>query len=147
MKQVNWGIIGLGNVAQKFLEGFHGVENSNLLAITSRSKTKTLKFKNQFQIEEKYCCNNYEDLLDCDDIDIIYIALPNSLHYEWIDKCIQKNKKILVEKPSTLNFSQIKTIDEKFDMKNIFFAEAFMYRFHPQILKIIDIIKLLAYYL
>ena len=50
MRKLNWGIIGLGNVAQKFLEGFQGVENSNLLAIASRSKTKRLKFKNKFQI-------------------------------------------------------------------------------------------------
>ena len=49
MRKLNWGIIGLGNVAQKFLEGFHGVENSNLLAIASKSKTKTLKFKRNFK--------------------------------------------------------------------------------------------------
>ena len=36
MRKVNWGIIGLGNIAQKFMEGFTGVENSNLLAIASK---------------------------------------------------------------------------------------------------------------
>ncbi|WP_435114126.1 Gfo/Idh/MocA family protein [Candidatus Pelagibacter bacterium nBUS_36] len=104
MRKLNWGIIGLGNVAQKFLEGFHGAEDSNLLAIASKSKSKILKFKNQFKIKEEFIFNEYEDLLNCKDVDIIYITLPNSLHYEWILKSINKDKKILVEKPATLNF-------------------------------------------
>ena len=52
MRKINWGIIGLGNVAQKFLEGFQGVENSNLLAIASKNKSKILKFKKQFKIKD-----------------------------------------------------------------------------------------------
>ena len=49
-----------------------------------------------------YIFKNYQDLLNCKDVDIVYIALPNNLHYEWVDKCIEKNKKAqevrLVEK-------------------------------------------------
>ena len=141
MKQVNWGIIGLGKIALKFAESFNFTDNARIKGITSKDEKKLEYFKTKFQIEEKYCFKNYEELVDCDEIDIVYIALPNSLHYEWIDKCIEKNKKILVEKPSTLNFLEIEKIDQKFDMKSIFFAEAFMYRFHPQILKVAEIIK------
>ena len=141
MRKLNWGIIGLGNVAQKFLEGFHGVENSNLLAIASKSKTKTLKFKNQFQINEEFVFNKYEDLLNCKDIDIIYISLPNSYHYEWILKSIEKNKKVLVEKPATLNFEEAQKLSEIIKKKNIFFNEGFMYRHDTQIKKVIELIK------
>ena len=141
MKRVNWGIIGLGKIALNFAEGFSFTDNARIKGVTSKDKKKLEYFKAKFQIEEKYCFNNYEELIDCDHIDIVYIALPNSLHYEWINKCIEKNKKVLVEKPSTVNFFQLKKIDQKFDMKNIFFAEAFMYRFHPQILKVAEIIK------
>ena len=108
------------NVAQKFLEGFHGVENSNLLAIASKSKTKTLKFKNQFQINEEFVFNKYEDLLNCKDVDIIYISLPNSYHYEWILKSIEKNKKVLVEKPATLNFEEAQKLSEIIKKKTFF---------------------------
>ena len=44
MKKLNWGVIGLGNIAQKFLEGFSFVRNSNLLAIASKSQSKLSKF-------------------------------------------------------------------------------------------------------
>ena len=141
MKQINWGIIGLGNIALKFAGGFEKVDNDKLIGISSKNKQKLQKFEEEFHIEEKLCFNNYESLIKCKDIDIIYIALPNSLHYEWILKCIKEGKKILTEKPATINFSQINEIKDKISAKNVFFAEAFMYRYHPQITKVIELIN------
>ena len=141
MKQVNWGIIGLGEVAYKFAEAFKKIDNARLLGISSRDHQKLLKFKDDFQIEEKYCFSEYENLLKCEDIDIVYIALPNSLHYNWIIKSIEYNKNILVEKPATINSSQINNIKDKITSKNLLFAEGFMYQYHPQTKKIIDLIK------
>ena len=40
MKKINWGVIGLGNIAQKFLESFSEVKNANLVAIASNDKFK-----------------------------------------------------------------------------------------------------------
>ena len=141
MKQVRWGIIGLGNIALKFAEGFQYTKNAKLLAISSRSKNKLLTFKNKFQIDDNYCFLNYDSLLKCKDLDIIYIALPHSLHHEWVIKSIEKGKNILVEKPATVNFLQMENIKNNLKGKNIFFSEAFMYRYHPQILKVIDLLK------
>ena len=141
MKKVNWGIIGLGKIALQFANGFKFTNNAKLIGVASKNPEKLEKFKKGFQINEKYCFNNYEDLLSSKEIDIIYIALPNSLHCEWIIKCIESNKKILVEKPATLNFDEIISIKNKYDMRNIFFAEGFMYRYHPQIFKIIELLK------
>ena len=141
MKKVNWGIIGLGSIALKFASGFRDVKNANLKGISSKNLNKLNDFKKKFKIKENFCFLDYEKLIDCEDIDIIYIALPHSYHYEWIIKSIKKEKKILVEKPATINFTQIKEIKNYLAGKNIFFAEGFMYRYHPQILKIIDLIN------
>ena len=141
MKQINWGIIGLGNVAYKFAEAFKSINNARLIGISSRDKKKLLKFKDNFEVEEKYCFLEYEDLLKCEDIDIIYIALPNSLHYNWIIKCIEHRKNILVEKPATINLSQITAISDRIKGSSLLFAEGFMYQYYPQTKKIIDIIK------
>ena len=141
MTKLNWGIIGLGNVAQKFLEGFHGAENSNLLAVASKSKTKTLKFKNQFKIKKEFIFDKYEDLLNCKDVDVIYISLPNSYHYEWVLRSIEKNKKVLVEKPATLNFVEAQKLGEIIKKKNLFFNEGFMYRHDSQLKKVVELIK------
>ncbi len=141
MKQVRWGIIGLGNIALKFAEGFQYTKNAKLFAISSRSQNKLLTFKNRFQINDNYCFTNYDSLLACKDLDIVYIALPHSLHHEWVIKSIKKGKNILVEKPATINFLQMENIKNNLKDKNIFFSEAFMYRYHPQIAKVIDLIK------
>ena len=88
MRKVNWGIVGLGNIAEKFADAFQFSKNAKLVAIASLNQKKINKFQDKFQVEEKYCFSSYEKLLSCSDVDIIYIALPNSLHHEWIIKCI-----------------------------------------------------------
>ena len=141
MKKINWGIIGLGNIAQTFSEAFNNANNSKLLAVSSNNNIKLEKFKNRFNINQKYIFSSYEDLLNCEDVDIVYITLPNNLHYNWIIKCIEKNKKILVEKPALMNLSDAKKIENKILGKNLFFTEGYMYRYYPQIKKLIEIIK------
>jgi len=141
MKQVKWGIIGLGGIASKFADGFQFTKNARLFAISSKNENKLLEFKNKFQIDENYCFSNYDSLLECKDLDIVYIALPHSFHHEWVIKSIERGKNILVEKPATVNFSQMENIKNNLKNKNIFFSEAFMYRYHPQISKIIDLLK------
>jgi predicted dehydrogenase len=141
MKQVKWGIIGLGSIASKFADGFQFTKNARLFAISSKNENKLLEFKNKFQIDKNYCFSNYDSLLECKDLDMVYIALPHSFHHEWVIKSIEKGKNILVEKPATVNFSQMENIKNNLKNKNIFFSEAFMYRYHPQIPKIVDLLK------
>ena len=123
----------LGNVAHKFSEAFKDIKNSKLLAAASKDKNNTNIFKEKYNFEDKFLFNTYEELIDCKDVDIIYIALPNFLHHKWTVNCIQNNKNILVEKPATLNLSETNDIKEKLQSKNLFFGEAFMYRYNPQI--------------
>ena len=141
MKQVNWGIIGLGNIAIHIANALKFTTNSRLLGIASKDQSKIAKFKIEFNLDDSYCFNNYENLINCNEIDAIYIALPNSLHCELIKNCIDRNKKILVEKPVTINLLELENIKKEYDTKNIFFAEGFMYRHHPQILKIIELLN------
>ena len=140
MEEINWGVIGLGNIAEKFIEGFKNVENAKLKAIASKNRDKLDKFKKRFNLDENYCFSNYADLIESNDIDIVYITLPHSMHYENILKCFKKNKNVIVEKPAVISLEQIKNLKNNFN-KKIFFAEAFMYRYHPQITKVIELIK------
>tara|TARA_B100000989_G_scaffold163983_1_gene122494 strand:+ start:133 stop:1170 length:1038 start_codon:yes stop_codon:yes gene_type:complete len=141
MKKINWGIIGLGNIAHEFSKAFAETNNARLLAISSKDKNKLKKFKLQYNIDSKFSFNNYQDLINCDEVDIVYIALPNSLHKQWILNAIKNKKNILVEKPATINFSEANEIKDNLKNTNIFFSEAFMYRYHPQIQSVVKIIK------
>ena len=141
MEKINWGILGLGEIAHKFSGGFYQTSNAKLLAISSKNPEKLKNFRDQFKIDEKYSFNNYEDLINCKEVDIIYVALPNSLHHYWAVKSIKSKKHVLVEKPATLNFKEIIDIEKNLINEKLFFGEAFMYRYLPQIKLVLDIIK------
>ena len=137
MKIINWGIIGLGNIAHEFSKAFAKTKNAKLLAIASKDENKLKKFRQQFNVDLKFSFKNYQELIDCDEVDIVYIALPNSLHKQWVLNAIKNKKNILVEKPATINFSEANEIRDHLKKTNIFFSEAFMYRYHPQIQSVI----------
>ena len=138
---VKWGIIGLGNIAFEFAKSFYNSDNADLIAAASTSNEKLIKFKQNFNIEKENLYNSYQKLLENEDIDIVYIALPNSFHFEWILKAIEKNKNILVEKPAFVSLKEAEIIFNHKNLKNIFFGEGYMYRYHPQISEMIKIIK------
>ena len=141
MSEIKWGIIGLGNIAFEFASAFKEIKNSKLLGIASKDTGRLNKFKEHFEIDKNYCFSSYGDLIKNKEIDIVYIALPHNFHFEWINKCIDLKKNILSEKPATINLSQIKIINQKLTKNNIFFAEGFMYSYHPQLPKLIEILN------
>ena len=141
MSEIKWGMIGLGNVAFEFASAFKEIKNSKLQGVASKDIGRLNKFKEHFEIDKNYCFLSYEDLIKNKEIDIVYIALPHNFHFEWINKCIDFKKNILTEKPATINLSQIEIINQKLNKNNIFFAEGFMYRYHPQLSKLIEILN------
>ena len=140
MKKINWGIVGLGNIANKFAEGFSKVDNCSLKGISSKDNDNLNLFKKKFNIEDKFCFNNYKDLISSTDIDIVYIALPNSFHAKNIIACIENNKNVLVEKPAVINFQEFKNIKKIIGQNEAYFTEGFMYRYLPYFSKLKEII-------
>jgi predicted dehydrogenase len=138
---LNWGIIGLGNAAKNFASGFQDSKNSRLIAVASKNDEKLNYFKKNYNLEEKHCYHSYEQILKNDNIDIIYIALPNSLHTEWIKKSATSKKNILVEKPAAIHVNDLESALKEVKNNNIFFIENFLYRSHPQTLKLIKLIE------
>jgi predicted dehydrogenase len=138
---VKWGIIGLGNIAFEFAKSFYNSDNADLIAVASSSNEKLIQFKQKFNIKKENLYNSYQKLLENEEINIVYIALPNSYHFEWILKAIEKNKNILVEKPAFISLKEAEMIFNHKNFKNIFFGEGYMYRYHPQIYEIIKIIR------
>jgi len=131
MTKINWGIIGLGTIAKKFAGGFSNLNNASIKAIASKKKENLDLFKKKFQIQDEFCFENYMDLIFCKDIDIIYIALPNSFHVEYIVEAAKRHKNILVEKPAVTNFKDLKEVKQIISKNNIYFTEGLMYRHLP----------------
>jgi predicted dehydrogenase len=74
------------------------------------------------------------------DIDVIYNSLPNGLHAEWTTIAVRAGKHVLCEKPLTTRVEDVDAIAEAANATGKVVAEAFMYRHHPQTLKVKELI-------
>ena len=130
---MNWGIIGLGNMAKKFALSIRTLNDTKLLGVSSSSFFKRKKFGYRFNIKNKYQFKNNDDFFKCDQIDNVYISTLSNLHHELILKAIDSGKNILCEKPMTMTYAEILEVNEKLEKSKVFFMEAIAYRSHPQI--------------
>lgn len=67
---------------------------------------------------------DYEELLQCDDIDTVYVALPNFLHYEFAKKALLAGKHAIIEKPITANYAELKDLKDIAKEKHLMIFEA-----------------------
>ena len=97
------GIIGSGMIVKEFLTIAHYINDLELDAIYGRvnKKEKLNEVKNTYGINRVY--HDYNELLNSD-IDTVYIALPNNLHFEFAKQALEANKNVIIEKPMTTNY-------------------------------------------
>ena len=88
--------MGPGKIARKFADACGKVDGVELVAVASTNEKRARMFADEFGIE-RIC--SYEEILKREDIDAIYIAVINSLHYDLVKKCLEAGKAILCEKP------------------------------------------------
>jgi len=138
---IKWGVIGLGNMAQKFASSIKETDNAKLIAISSLNSEKLKIFKNNFQVDKKLVFNNYNDLVKCDEIDAVYIATLNNTHLDLIKMCAENKKNILCEKPMSLNIEEAKIAANHIKKFNVMFYEAIAYTSHTQTKVLIDLIN------
>ena len=141
MDKIRWGIIGPGSIAHNFADALKQAYSGELIAIASRTSSKLEEFGNKYQIKEEFRFNDYDALLENENIDAVYIATPHVFHAELSIKAAGKGKHILCEKPGAVNFAEASKVIEKIKEAGVFYKEGFMYRCHPQIPALINIIK------
>jgi len=130
-KQIRWGILSTANIGRKrVIPAIHESHNGVVAAVASRDLQRAQQFAQETDISTAY--GGYQDLIDDPDIDAIYIPTPNSEHMEWSLRCAEANKPTLCEKPLAANAEDAQKMVDAFEERNVLFAEAFMYRFHPQ---------------
>ena len=112
---IKWGILGLGKMAQKFADAIQEVENAKLVSISSLSKQKNELFGKKFNIDENLRFTTYEDLINCKEVDAVYIATINNTHANLIIKSADAGKSILCEKPMAINKEEAKLVFEKLE--------------------------------
>lgn len=132
MGSIKWGVLGTADIAKNCtIPGMVEAENCELYAIAGRSKEKAEQFKDMFGFEKAY--SDYDSLLNDEEVNAVYIPLPNQLHYEWVMKAIKAGKNILCEKPLAPNAKMAAELFKAAKEKGVILMEAFAYLHTPYI--------------
>ncbi|WP_298238782.1 Gfo/Idh/MocA family oxidoreductase [uncultured Algibacter sp.] len=126
---INWGIIGLGNIAHKFTQDLLKVDDAKLYAVASRSEEKANTFASKYNAKKWY--TSYEALTKDPNIDAVYIATPHAFHKENSLLCIENGIAVLCEKPFAMNAEEVLTMISVAKQKNVLLMEALWTYFLP----------------
>jgi len=133
MAKVNWGIIGCGNIAHTFAKSIAHCADAQLIGAASTSMQRANEFATHYSIKGY---ESYQALMQCPNIDAIYIANTHEQHFKSVAQCLTHNKHVLSEKPITVNAQQLITLKELAQQQNRFLMEGVWMRFLPAIVKL-----------
>jgi len=136
---IRWGILGAANIARKrVIPAIQRSTNGRVTAIASRDPGRARSLATGVAIDRVHA--SYEALLADPDIDAIYNPLPNSEHCRWTLAAVAAGKHVLCEKPLALNAAEAEEMVAAAKTAGVVFAEAFMYRFHPRVTRLLELI-------
>lgn len=121
MNTIKWGIVGLGGIAHSFASAFQS-EHAELVGVASRTLQKAYDFSKQYSIPKAY--GSYEQLAYDPEIDIVYLATPNSYHKDNMMMILKAGKHVLCEKAITMTKAELDEVLSYAKEKNLIVAEA-----------------------
>jgi predicted dehydrogenase len=132
MAKVRWGVLSTANIGVKHvIPAMQAGEYCEMVGIASRDLDRARMVATELDMPRAY--GSYEELLADDEIEAVYIPLPNHLHVPWSMKALEAGKHVLCEKPIGLSAEEAeKLVAVSIRYPHLKVMEAFMYRHHPQ---------------
>ncbi len=140
---MKWAILATGTIARKFAGTIRSMvsagEDQQLVACASRSQEKAQTFADEFGIPRAY--GSYEAMAADPDVEAVYIATPNTMHFENAKMCLNSGKHVLCEKPFTTTKADAEALFALAREKGLFIMEGFWIRFLPVHQKMMELIR------
>ena len=128
-------ILGAGGIAIKMAKTLRGMETAEAYAIAARDLGRAEAFAKEYGFTKAY--GSYADMLQDENVDLVYIAVPHTHHYMCAKMCLEAGKHVLCEKPFCVNVDQTKELLAMAEDKKLLLTEAIWTRYMPS-RKIID---------
>ncbi len=119
---LNIGVIGTGSIVEAFLSALEQVEHATCTAIFSRTEANARPLADQYSIP--YVYTSSDEILASAQVDCVYIASPNSLHFEYARRALQEGKHVICEKPFTSHAQELQQLMHQAKQNNLFLFEA-----------------------
>jgi predicted dehydrogenase len=107
-----WGILGTANIARKNWKAIRNAGNAALVAVASRDSERARRFIDECQADvpltpRPAACGSYQELLNRDDIDAVYVPLPTGIRKESVLQAARAGKHVLCEKPCAVSSADL----------------------------------------
>jgi xylose dehydrogenase (NAD/NADP) len=130
MNKVRWGLLSTAHINRRLIPALRASQRGELAAVASRDLDRARNYAQKWDIPAAF--GSYQGMLNSDEIDAVYISLPNHLHAQWAIASMQAGKHVLCEKPIAIKPDEVDRMIEASHETGMTLAEAFMYRHHPQ---------------
>jgi len=124
------GLLSTARINDAILGGATETDRVDVVAVGSRDGERAEAYAREHGLERSH--GSYEALLADDEIDGVYISLPNRLHHEWTLAALDAGKHVLCEKPYSRRPEEVEEAYDRAESTGRVLMEAFMYRHHPQ---------------
>ncbi|MEZ6058188.1 MAG: Gfo/Idh/MocA family oxidoreductase [Planctomycetaceae bacterium] len=143
--EVRWGILGAATIARKNWHAILNTGNGRVTAVASRSVDRASAFINECQSQYPFAtrpapCGSYDELLQRDDVDAVYIPLPTGLRKEWVIKAAQAGKHVVCEKPCGTSASDLTEMIQACQEHNVQFMDGVMYMHCDRLIKLREVL-------
>jgi predicted dehydrogenase len=127
---VRWGILSTADINRLVIPPAQASPEIELLAVASRDQARADAYAREWDIPRAY--GSYEELLADDELEAVYISLPNNLHVEWSIRALEAGKHVLCEKPFSRHPAEVEEAFAVAERSERLLSEAFMWRHNPQ---------------
>ena len=132
MKKIRIGSIGIGNISRGVhLPGIDQSPDMELVAVCDIKPAALQYARETYGIDDEHCFTNYEDLIACEDVDVVDITLPNHLHFPAAMAAVKAGKPYILEKPVTLDAKEAEILAKATEEAGLKNMVCFSYRFMP----------------
>ena len=138
MDALRLGLLSTANINAQILHGASQTDRVEIVAVGSRDGARAQAYAGEHGIGRAH--GSYEALLADDEVDAVYIGLPNGMHHAWTLRALEAGKHVLVEKPYTRHADEVAAAFDAADAAGLVLMEAFMYRHHPQTAVVRDLV-------
>jgi len=131
---LRWGLLGTARINRRLIPALRASARCRVEAVASRDPATAAAYAREWGIDRAH--GSYEALVADPEIDVVYVPLPHHLHAEWAIRAARAGKHVLCEKPLALAVAEVDAMEAAAGEAGVVLAEAFMYRHHPQTLKV-----------
>jgi D-xylose 1-dehydrogenase (NADP+, D-xylono-1,5-lactone-forming) len=135
---VRWGFLSTARINARLLAAAEKTDQAEVVAVASREPDRAEAYASEHGIPHAY--GSYERLLEDEEIDAVYISLPNSMHVEWSIRALAAGKHVLCEKPLTRSSGEAEEAFDAAERAGRVLMEAFMWRHSPQTAKLVQLV-------